>query len=56
MFVYVFRIFRIRHPFLLKMLATDAKTQKIEPGLILFYFFMMDKKFGGQCVNVMDTT
>ncbi len=37
--------------FPIKMLATYAKTQKIEPGLI---FFNGRRKFWRQCVNMID--
>ncbi len=39
--------------FPIKMLATDAKTQKIKPDLNFFYDGRM---FRRQCVNVIDTT
>ncbi len=37
-------------PFPIKMNATDAKTQKIEPDL--FFFFLMDVGFGDSVENV----
>ncbi len=40
--------------FPIKMLATDAKMQKIEPDPI--FFFYDRRKFRRQCVNVIDTT
>ncbi len=39
--------------FPIKLLATDAKMQKIEPRLNIFYD---RRKFQRQCVNVIDPT
>ncbi len=49
----IFHFFRIRHPFLSCMYATDAKMQKLEPDPNFFYDGRM---FQRQCVNVIDTT
>ncbi len=43
-FPHAFFHFTYSSSFPIKMHATDAKTQKIEPDPI---FFMMDKRFGG---------
>ncbi len=48
-----FYSFFIYMPFPIKMLATDAKTQKIETGPNLFYDRRM---FRRQNVNIIDTT
>ncbi len=50
----IFHVFFRMSSFPIKMLATDAKTQKIEPDPIFFYFYD-ERKFRRQCVNVIDT-
>ncbi len=51
-FACVFRIQKDSPSFPIKMHATDAKTQKIEPDPNFFD----GRKFRRQCANVIDTT
>ncbi len=51
-FTYVLLFFSYSSSFPIKMNATDAKPQKIEPDSI---FFFDGRKFRRQCANVIDS-